>query len=117
SATTTEPTSTTQEETPTPAPSGTPTSGRGASSRADTLVALHQRITEQAGNGTLDEDTAGKVTEQLEKLAEHLSEGRTHEIPGKVNEIRSKLTEAADKGRWTFDPTTMRLLDNLSSAR
>jgi serine/threonine-protein kinase len=80
-----------------------------------TLDALQKRIAQQAGSGALDRETAGKVDEQLQKITEHLDEGKTQEIPGKVAEIRGKLSDAARKGQWSTDPTTLRLLDRLST--
>ncbi|WP_081842352.1 serine/threonine-protein kinase [Actinomadura welshii] len=85
-------------------------------STASTLIALQQRIARQADSGRLDEETADKVTEHLEKIAEHLREGKDDELAEKVAEIRDKLDEASRRGGWTPDPTTLRLLDTLSGA-
>ncbi|TDB91893.1 serine/threonine protein kinase [Actinomadura sp. KC216] len=85
-------------------------------STSSALIALQQRIAQQADSGRLDKDTADKVTEHLEKLAEHLREGKDDELAEKVTEIRDKLDEASRRGDWTPDPTTLRLLDTLATA-
>jgi serine/threonine protein kinase len=105
---------TTPQPTRTSAPEGTtPPVTPGGSAAA--LAALRQRITQQADSGRLDRETAGKVSDQLRKIDEKLREGKAEDTQDKIAEIRGKLREADRKGEWTPDPTTLRLLDQLSN--
>ncbi|MFI0408098.1 protein kinase [Actinomadura sp. 3N508] len=111
-----------------PSQAGTPSAQEPSSARSpdpatrpqstsSVLIALQQRIAQQADGGRLDRKTADKVTEHLEKIAEHLREGKDDELGEKVTEIRDKLDEASRRGDWTPDPTTLRLLDTLAAAQ
>lgn len=99
--------------------------GQPPGSPAEALEALRQRLGRQVAGGTLDPKTADKIGKQLEQIAHRITEDEPEEhrgrggrggrgdIAGRIEEIRGRLTEAADEGRWTSDPTTFRLLDQL----
>ncbi|KAB2352350.1 serine/threonine-protein kinase [Actinomadura rudentiformis] len=108
---------TTQAASPKPVRSRTPsTSPRAtASSPLAALAALQGRINQQVASGQLHPEAAGKINDHIKHIAKKLSQGKTEEVAGKSAEIRQKLAEAAGKGQWTPDPTTLQLLDRIAA--
>lgn len=97
-----------------PRPTRSEPSSAPAVTAAGLLQALRLRLDQQTAAGRLHPGTANKVGKHLQDTADKLAEGKPGEAAGKITEIRGKLTEAADQGRWTPDPLTLRLLDQLA---
>jgi hypothetical protein len=97
-------------QTPSASPSASAAAPRGP---MDLLTAFQQRLEQQAANDQLDPEVGEDVREDLSKIAEKLSEGKTEDIHGKLIDIRAELRDAAREGEWTPDPATARLLQQL----
>jgi serine/threonine protein kinase len=79
------------------------------------LSALDQRLARQATTGHVDPKTADDLRRRIRQIADRLADHKPGEAADTLREIRKKLGEAAHTGKWTPDPITTRLLNQLAT--